>query len=62
MFPHCLMYRQWMGNAPGAGGGKIKARWEARLKHQPSLRRVQNVRGALCRTPEVPVHKTVPIG
>src|SRR5215470_20177734 len=53
---------QWMGNAPGAGGGKIKALWEERLKARRSLRRVQKVCGALCRTPEVLVHRTASMG
>jgi hypothetical protein len=50
-----------MGNAPPYGGGKIKARLTARLKPQPSLRRVQNVRGALCRTLYVIVHQEATI-
>jgi hypothetical protein len=41
----------------GTPGGKIKALWEERLKARPSLRRVQMVSGALCRTPEVLVHQ-----
>ena len=49
--------RRWMGNAPGAGGGKIKALWEERLKARPSLRRIQIVARPLCRTPEVLVHQ-----
>src|SRR5262245_4842888 len=58
IFSQCL----WMGNAPLCGGGKIKALWEERLKACRSLRRVQKVCGALCRTLEVLVHRTASKG
>jgi len=50
-----------MGNAPRCGGGKIKALVTERLKPQPSLRRVQKVRGALLWTPCVTLRQEAAI-
>ena len=50
------------GERPALRGWQDKGALGERLKARPSLRRVQKVSGALCRTPEVPVHKTAPIG